>query len=107
MSNATPHPQVPAVQRQIVLPLTKAVEIAYKSIRVRLTRSLLVTSGIVLALAFLVSILATESLLGAMPQWAAQARGSASFQRLRERRAELEGETGALENEIRLASRAA
>jgi ABC-type antimicrobial peptide transport system permease subunit len=96
-----------AVQRQIVLPLSKAVEIAYKSIRVRLTRSLLVTSGIVLALAFLVSILATEALLGAMRQWAAEAPGGESFQRLRERRTELEGETGAMENEIRLASRAA
>ena len=51
-----------AVQRQIVLPLSKAVEIAYKSIRLRLSRSLLVTSGIVLALAFLMSILVTDAM---------------------------------------------
>ena len=35
------------VQRQITLPLSKAIEIAYKSIRQRLSRSLLVTSAIV------------------------------------------------------------
>ena len=46
-------PQPATVQRQITLPLSKAVEIAWKSIRMRLSRSLLVTSGIVLALAFL------------------------------------------------------
>jgi len=46
------------VQRQIVLPLSKAIEIAYKSIRLRLSRRPgWSTSGIVLALAFLMSIL--------------------------------------------------
>ena len=58
--SAPAHPQV---QRQIVLPLSKAIEIAYKSIRLRLSRSLLVTSGIVLALAFLMSILTTEAIV--------------------------------------------
>jgi len=62
-------PPVPAVQRQIALPLSKAVEIAYKSIRMRLSRSLLVTSGIVLALAFLSSILATQTLQNGMRDW--------------------------------------
>ena len=37
------------VRRQIVLPLSTAVGIAYQSIRLRLSRSLLVTSGIVLS----------------------------------------------------------
>ena len=64
----------PQVQRQVVLPLRKAVEIAYKSIRLRLGRSLLVTSGIVLALAFLMSILATDAMTDAMRQWIAQAQ---------------------------------
>ena len=50
-----------AVQRQITLPLSQAVEIAYKNIRLRLSRSLLVTSGIVLAMAFLMSILCTDA----------------------------------------------
>ena len=45
-----------SIGRQIKLPLSKAVEIAWQSIRLRLGRSLLVTSGIVLALAFLMSI---------------------------------------------------
>jgi ABC-type lipoprotein release transport system permease subunit len=65
-----------SVQRQIVLPLGKAVEIAYKSIRLRLARSLLVTSGIVLALAFLASVLTTEALTAAMRQWVAQSQSS-------------------------------
>lgn len=46
----------PRVQRQRRLPMSKAVEIAYKQIRMRLSRSLLVTSGIVLAIAFLIAI---------------------------------------------------
>jgi predicted lysophospholipase L1 biosynthesis ABC-type transport system permease subunit len=54
--------------RQITLPLSKAIEIAWKSIRLRLSRSLVVTSGIVLALAFLISILANNALIGAMRQ---------------------------------------
>jgi len=66
MSQITPsQPSAPGVQRQITLPLSKAVEIAYKSIRLRLSRSLLVTSGIVLALAFLVSIQTSEAVVEA------------------------------------------
>jgi putative ABC transport system permease protein len=49
-----------AVRRQVSLPLSQAVEIAYKNIRLRLSRSLLVTSGIVLAMAFLMSIMCTD-----------------------------------------------
>jgi putative ABC transport system permease protein len=66
----------PHVQRQIVLPTSKAVEIAYKSIRLRLSRSLLVTSGIVLALAFLMSILATDAITSGMRGWIEQQRGA-------------------------------
>ncbi len=71
MASATPpaashtpsgSPGSPRVQRQITLPLSKAVEIAYKSIRLRLSRSLLVTSGIILALAFLMSIRTTQAI---------------------------------------------
>jgi len=60
----------PVVGRQIVLPFSKAVEIAYKSIRLRLSRSLLVTSGIVLALAFLMSILTSDAITTSMRSWA-------------------------------------
>jgi putative ABC transport system permease protein len=61
--------QLPPVQRQITLPLSKAVEIAYNSIRQRLSRSLLVTSGIVLALAFLMAILAGDAMTESMRTW--------------------------------------
>ena len=57
------------VGRQIKLPLSKAAEIAWQSLRLRLARSLLVTSGIVLALAFLMSILTTEAMLDSMRRW--------------------------------------
>src|SRR3954447_9312489 len=60
------------IQRQISLPLSKAVEIAWQNIRLRLSRSLLVTSGIVLALAFLMAILASNAVVRSMRQWASQ-----------------------------------
>src|SRR5277367_4270765 len=67
MATASQNP--PTVQRQIVLPTSKALEIAYKSIRLRLSRSLLVTSGIVLALAFLMSIRTSQKLIEGMRGW--------------------------------------
>jgi hypothetical protein len=80
---APPHPHV---ERQIVLPLSKAVEIAYKSIRLRLSRSLLVTSGIVLALAFLMSILTTDRMISGMREWAMNFPGSVEAVRLARQR---------------------
>ena len=50
------------VEKQAQLPFAKAFEIAWKNIRVRLLRSLLVTSGIILALAFLTYILCSDTL---------------------------------------------
>lgn len=50
------------IGRQSQLPLRSAVKIAWQSIRVRLVRSLLVTGGIVLALAFLTYILCSDAL---------------------------------------------
>jgi hypothetical protein len=44
------------IGRQIVLPFSKAFEIAWKGIRIRLWRSLITMSGIVLAIAFLMSV---------------------------------------------------
>lgn len=49
-------------ERQVQLPMIKAVKIAAKNIKVRWWRSLLVTSGIILALAFLMFILVSETL---------------------------------------------
>jgi putative ABC transport system permease protein len=50
------------VQQQIQLPFRKAVQIAWKNLRVRWWRSLLVTSGIILALAFLAYVLCSDAL---------------------------------------------
>ena len=50
------------IRHQIQLPFSKAVELAWKNIRVRWWRSILVTSGIVLALAFMTYILVSENL---------------------------------------------
>lgn len=52
-SNVTTKQTPPAVQRQVVLPLQKAFEIALKSIKVRFFRSLVTTLGLVLAVSFL------------------------------------------------------
>jgi hypothetical protein len=60
------------IQRQISLPLSKAVEIAWQNIRLRLSRSLLVTSGIVLALAFLMAILTSDAVVRSMQSWCAR-----------------------------------
>ena len=59
----------PQPRRQIQLPLSKAAEIAYKNIRLRLGRSLLVTSGIVLAVAFLVSVQTSDAIARGMRRW--------------------------------------
>jgi len=44
------------IGRQIVLPFSRAFEIAWKSIRIRIWRSFITMSGIVLAIAFLMSV---------------------------------------------------
>lgn len=93
------------VQRQRALPLSKAVEIAYKSIRLRLSRSLLVTSGIILALAFLMSILAGEAMTAGMRDWITAAPTSAEFDGLRQKRARLEAERQPLNDELFRAAR--
>jgi len=108
MSNADPHPAPAgrkAIERQIVLPLSKAVEIAYKSIRLRLTRSLLVTSGIVLALAFLMSIRTTQAITDAMREWAANADRSPAFIDLQNRRLVLEAGQAGLARQLASAAK--
>ena len=54
------------IRRQIQLTFWKSVRMAWQSIRVRLFRSILVVSGIVLALAFLTYILSADALLRAV-----------------------------------------
>ena len=55
-------PNSTEVRRQIQLSLRQAVRIAWRNLRVRLFRSMLVTVGIVLALAFLTYILTSDAL---------------------------------------------
>jgi len=50
------------IERQSELPWSKAIHIAWQSIRVRIWRSLLVTSGIILAVAFLAYILCSGTI---------------------------------------------
>ena len=76
----------PTPTRQIALPLSKAVEISFKSIRLRLSRSALVTSAIVLALAFLCSILTTETVVDGMRGWTSDWPQSAAAADLKKQR---------------------
>jgi len=56
-------PSSAEIRRRIQLPFGKAVRMAWAGIRVRMGRSLLVTSGIVLALSFLAYILCSDVLM--------------------------------------------
>ena len=64
MSDAqTPSPSLNApmkVQKQIRLPLSKAIEISLKSIKIRLSRSMITASGILLGIAFFSSVYAAR-----------------------------------------------
>ncbi len=77
---------VSQVRRQRTLPLSKAIEIAWKQIRMRLSRSLLVTSGIVLAIAFLIAIQINDSFADGMRAWIATFGNSPHATELRARR---------------------
>ena len=52
--------------REIVLPFSKAVEISVRSLKIRFGRSLITTSGIVLAIAFLMSVWSNNDLVASM-----------------------------------------
>ena len=54
------------IGRLIVLPLSKSFEIAWKSIKLRIWRSLITMSGIILAIAFLMSIFTSGSIVSAL-----------------------------------------
>lgn len=55
-----------SIGQQIVLPLSKAVEISAKSLKIRLGRSLITMSGIILAIAFLMSIWTSSAIVDAL-----------------------------------------
>lgn len=89
------------IARQIKLPLSKAVEIAWKSIRMRLSRSMLVTSAIVLALAFLCSILTTETLIDGMRDWVHARPLTPEFAELKAQRDRIDIDLKAIESILR------
>ncbi len=51
------------IEKQVVLPFRRAVAISLKSLRIRFWRSLVTTGGIVLAIAFLVSVWTSDAIL--------------------------------------------
>ena len=51
---------------QVKLPLSKAIEISFNSVKIRFGRSLITVSGIVLAIAFLMSIWTSSSIVGSL-----------------------------------------
>lgn len=56
------------MERLAALPLSKSIEIAYKSIRVRFFRSLITTTSLVLAVAFLCYVQVTNDIAGGLLQ---------------------------------------
>lgn len=97
------------MRRQISLPLSKAVEIALKSITLRLGRSLVVTSGIVLAMAFLMAVLTGEAMLRAMADWAQSwnAAQSEEYRRIHSLRLEAEARAADAAGVLRAAAETA
>ena len=56
-------PEQRQMDSQISLPLSKAIEISFNSVKIRFGRSLITVSGIVLAIAFLMSIWAGNAII--------------------------------------------
>lgn len=82
--------QTGKIERQIVLPLSKALEISIRSIRVRFARSLLAASGIILATAFLMNVWSAGTILEGL-------RGRAASDNPLRRELTIQGELGDLE----------
>ena len=52
--------------REIVLPMSRAVEISFRSLKIRFGRSLITTSGVVLAIAFLMSVWSSNEIVSSL-----------------------------------------
>jgi len=52
--------------RDIVLPFSKAVEISLRSLKIRFGRSLITTSGVILAIAFLMSVWSNNAIISGL-----------------------------------------
>jgi len=59
-------PEQHEVSAQVKLPLSKAIEIAFNSVKIRFGRSLITVSGIVLAIAFLMSIWTSTAMIDSL-----------------------------------------
>lgn len=79
-----------AGEKQVRLPLRKVVWLAWRNLRVRWWRSLLVTSGIILALAFLAYALCSEAVARSVAQ-----KAGAALREMLERRGAWAGLTDA------------
>lgn len=73
----------PKIEKQIVLPLFKSIQMCIQSIRIRFGRSLITTAGIMLAIAFVMAIFTSITIQKALAE-----RGPADIQ------AELAGAVG-------------
>ena len=60
------------VQRQIRLPLSKAVEIAFRNMRVRFGRTLITSGGVVLGIAFLTFVWSSQIIHAALAQYGSE-----------------------------------
>lgn len=56
------------IGKQIVLPMTKAIEIAVKSLKIRFWRSMITMGGIILAISFVMSIWSSNSYVNGFKQ---------------------------------------
>ena len=52
--------------RKIILPMSRAIEISLRSLKIRFGRSLITTSGIVLAIAFLMSVWSSNEIVSSL-----------------------------------------
>ena len=52
--------------REIVLPMSRALEISFRSLKIRFGRSLITTSGVILAIAFLMSVWSSNEIVSSL-----------------------------------------
>lgn len=97
-------PPANKIGRQIKLPLRKTVEIAWKNIRMRLSRTMVVTSGIILAMAFLMYILCSDYTVESMRNWSTIASTTPEFKAAQTKVQEIQPKVGDASDRIILAS---
>jgi len=83
------------IGKQIVLPLSRAIEISIKSLKIRFWRSIITVSSIILAIAFLAYILVNTTIVRAMKEGP-----EAELQSLMQRQQELQNAGGTTDDEL-------